>query len=117
MNRSIKTYLNENWNHVELGYNKKIPDNGGYWCYWWKEYMNFNVFLYDGTFAFKIDIICHERDKINPKRPIGYKHYFKKYEDWINFDFKQFKLMINDLELYDKKLSIKKKLNTIKKDF
>ena len=112
MNDSIKTYLNRNWNQVKFDY---IIDSGS--CYWWKEYINFSVFLYDGTYTNKIDIIEHERDKINPKRPIGYKHYFKKYEDWRNFDFKQFKLMMNDLELYDKKLSIKKKLNTIKKDF
>ena len=112
MNDSIKTYLNENWNQVKLDY---IIDSGGY--YWWKEYINFIVFLYDVTYTNKIDIIEHERDKINTKRPIGYKHYLKKYEDWTNFDFKQFKLMINDLELYDKKLSIMKKLNRMKKDF
>lgn len=112
MNDSIKAYLNENWNQVKLDY---ILDSGSY--YWWKEYINFIVFLYNSTYTNKIDIIDHDRENLNPKRPIGNKHYLKKYEDWENFDFKQFKLMLNDLELYDKKLSIKKKLNTINKDF
>lgn len=112
MNNSIKAYLNNNWNLVKLDY---IIDSGSY--YWWKEYINFSIFLYDNTYTNKIDIIDHERENLIPKRPIGYEHYFKKYKDWKNFDFKQFKLMMNDLELYDKKLSIKKKLNTIKKDF
>lgn len=111
MKDSIKTYLNENWNPVKV----KFDYNSS--CYWWKEYMNFNVFLYDSSYYLNIDIIDHERENLNPKRPIGSKHYLDKYEDWKNFDFKQFKLMLNDLELYDKKLSIKKKLNTIKKDF
>lgn len=112
MNNSIKAYLNNNWHLVKVEY---LTDNS---CYWWKEYINFNVFLYDGTYSHNnIDIIDHDRENVMPKRPNGYEHYFKKYKDWKNFDFKQFKLMMNDLELYDKKLSIKKKLNTIKKDF
>lgn len=111
MNNSIKAYLNNNWHLVKFGY---ITDNS---CYWWKEYMNFIIFLYDNSYYLNIDIIDHDRENIKPKRPPGHYQYFKKYGNWITFDFKQFKLMMNDLELYDKKLSIKKKLNTIKKDF
>ena len=110
MNAKIKTYLYNNWKTVKFDSNTS--------CYWWKEYINFNVFLYDSTFSNGIDIIDHDRgENIKPRRPTGHKHYFKKYEDWVNFDYKQFKLMLNDLDLYDKKLSIKKKLDTIKKDF
>jgi fumarate reductase subunit C len=107
------TYLNENWVSVKLAQDPNTP------CYWWKAFTNFTVFLNREIAHVKtIDFVKHDRDGcMNVKRPNGFKLYQTKYMDWLNFDFMQFMNMIHDFELYDKKESLKNKLNRMKADF
>lgn len=101
---NILNYLNENWQGVEVFGE----------TYYWKRFNHFNMFLYPFE---KLDIVSHEwRPDYRPP-DMGADKILSKYKFWYKLNYDEFLEMINEVELFDKELSLDEKYKSIEQDF